>query len=94
MNPFDFSPLFSLAHGFSPVMAVGAFFPFFNKENEATGNVKGAPAENHEQENHYLSPRQTLNDMQVEEISMGEFDEFLQALPATKKRINNHDQQQ
>ncbi|MDP3483246.1 MAG: hypothetical protein Q8S05_08075 [Sulfuricella sp.] len=51
--------------------------------------MKGAPAENH-----YLSPRQTLNDMQVEKISMGEFDEFLKALPATKKRMNNHDQQQ
>lgn len=35
MNPFDFAPLFDLAHGFSPAMAVGAFFPFFGKENEA-----------------------------------------------------------
>lgn len=34
MNPFDFAPLFDLAHGFSPVMAVGAFFPFLKKEKE------------------------------------------------------------
>lgn len=32
MNPFDFAPLFDLAHGFSPVMAVGGFFPFLKKE--------------------------------------------------------------
>ncbi|MDP2879020.1 MAG: hypothetical protein Q8N74_05780 [Sulfuricella sp.] len=35
MNPFDFAPLFDLAHGFSPVMAVGAFFPFLKKGKEA-----------------------------------------------------------
>jgi hypothetical protein len=35
MNPSDFAPLFDLAHGFSPVMAVGAFFPFLSKEKEA-----------------------------------------------------------
>jgi hypothetical protein len=35
MNPYDFAPLFDLAHGFSPVMAVGAFFPFLSKEKEA-----------------------------------------------------------
>jgi hypothetical protein len=34
MNPFDFAPLFDLAHGFSPVMAVGAFFPFLKKKRE------------------------------------------------------------
>jgi hypothetical protein len=34
MNPFDFAPLFDLAHGFSPVMAVGAFFPFLKKSKE------------------------------------------------------------
>lgn len=47
---------------------------------------KGAPAE--EQENHYLSPRQTLNDMQVEEIdlSMGEFDEFLKGASSNEKK--------
>jgi hypothetical protein len=37
MNLFDFAPLFDLSHGFSPVMAVGAFFPFLTKKNvEAT----------------------------------------------------------
>ncbi|MDO9064193.1 MAG: hypothetical protein Q7U25_03160 [Sulfuricella sp.] len=35
MNPFDFAPLFDLAQGFSPVMAVGAFFPFLQKEKGA-----------------------------------------------------------
>ncbi|MBU1689106.1 MAG: hypothetical protein KJ958_00480 [Gammaproteobacteria bacterium] len=35
MNPFDFAPVFDLAHGFSPVLAIGAFFPFLNKEKEA-----------------------------------------------------------
>lgn len=35
MNLFDFAPLFDLAHGFSPVMAVGAFFPFLKKEKGA-----------------------------------------------------------
>jgi len=34
MNPFDFAPLFDLAHGCSPVMAVGAFFPFLKKEKK------------------------------------------------------------
>lgn len=36
MNPFDFAPLFDPTQGFSPVMAVGAFFPFLKKEKEAT----------------------------------------------------------
>lgn len=35
MNLFDFAPFFDLAHGLSPVMAVGAFFPFLQKEKEA-----------------------------------------------------------
>jgi len=35
MNPLDFAPLCDLTHGFSPVMAVGAFFPFLKKEKEA-----------------------------------------------------------
>ena len=35
MNPFDFAPLSDLAHGLSPVLAVGAFFPFLKKEKEA-----------------------------------------------------------
>lgn len=34
MNPFDFAPLFDLAHGFSPVMAVGGFFPFLKKKKK------------------------------------------------------------
>lgn len=34
MNPFDFTPLFDLAHGFSPIMAVGAFFPFLKMGKE------------------------------------------------------------
>ena len=34
MNPFDFAPLFDLAHGFSPVAAVGGFFPFFKKKKK------------------------------------------------------------
>lgn len=36
MNLFDFTPLFDLTHGFSPVMAVGAFFPFLKKGNGST----------------------------------------------------------
>jgi hypothetical protein len=36
MNPFDFAPLFDLSHGLSPVMAVGAFFPFLKKGTKAT----------------------------------------------------------
>jgi hypothetical protein len=35
MNPFDFAYLFDLAHGFSPVLAVGTFFPFLKKGKEA-----------------------------------------------------------
>lgn len=31
MNPADFTPLLDLAHGFTPVAAVGAFFPFLKK---------------------------------------------------------------
>ncbi len=203
MNPFDFAPLCDLAHGFSPVMAVGAFFPFHKKEKEAStpsrnklltinqvachfleirgiedfkvytiaydeqpvvliqavpqkklrfsniieiqirafirdnlsievpavfwrfktdrsevpgpeqadyefdehpqypqdwgsvsatggqiaaGDEKGAPDENNEQENNYPSPRQTLNNMQVEEISMGEFDEFLKGVSSNERK--------
>jgi hypothetical protein len=41
MNPFDFAPLFDLAHGFSPVMAVGAFFPFLKNKKEATSLSRG-----------------------------------------------------
>jgi len=35
MNPFDFAPLFDLAHDLPPVMAIGAFFPFLKKEKVA-----------------------------------------------------------
>ena len=41
MNPFDFAPLFDLAHGFSPVMAVGAFFPFLKNKKEAATISRG-----------------------------------------------------
>ena len=213
MNPFDFAPLFDLAHGFSPVMAVGAFFPFLKKEkkiatigrdklqaiNQAAykflevrgienfevytiaydehpviliqvapqkklrfsniieiqirkfirdnlsievpavfwrfktdnSDAPGPEQADYEfdEQPHYpqdlnqnptteqehaallvqakivgepleqdsvflIPPHLAVNDLQVEEISMGEFDEFLKALPATKKRISNNDQQQ
>lgn len=211
MNPFDFAPLFDLAHDFSPVMAVGAFFPFLKKEKEAATLSRGKlqainqaayhflevrgienfevytiAYDNHpvvliqvapqkklrfsniieiqikkfirdnlaievpavfwrfktdyseapgpeqadyefdeqprypqdrnpatEQEHaalleqakiegepleqdslFHIPPHLAVNGLQVEEISMGEFDKFLKALPATKKRMNSDDQQQ
>ncbi|MHB1620489.1 MAG: hypothetical protein ACYCTY_11010 [Sulfuricella sp.] len=42
----------------------------------------------------HIPPHLAVNGLQVEEISMGEFDKFLKALPATKKRMTNNDQQQ
>lgn len=35
MNPLDFAPLLDLTHGFPPVLAVGAFFPFLKKKKES-----------------------------------------------------------
>jgi hypothetical protein len=40
MNLFDFAPLFDLTHGFSPVMAVGAFFPFLKRGKEAAAHSR------------------------------------------------------
>jgi hypothetical protein len=57
-------------------------------EAVATSGDKAAAESSHEQENHYTSPHQTLNDMKVEEIelSMGEFDEFLKGASNNEKK--------
>lgn len=36
MNPTDLAPLFDLANGFPPFAAIGAFFPFLQKEKQKT----------------------------------------------------------
>lgn len=36
MNLSDLIPLFDLAHGFPPIAAIGAFFPFLKKEKQET----------------------------------------------------------
>ena len=61
MNPFDFAPLLDLAHGVSPVMAVGAFFPFFSKENEAAAISRGKLQAINQAAYHFLEVRGVEN---------------------------------
>jgi len=89
MNLFDFAPLFDLAHGFSPIMAVGAFFPFLKKEKEATAISRGKLLAINQAAYHFLEVR-GIENFKVYTIAYDEQPVVLiQVAPQKKLRFSN-----
>lgn len=89
MNPFDFAPVFDLAHGFAPVMAVGAFFPFLKKENEVAAISRDKLQAINQAAYNFLEVRGIKN-FKVYTIAYDEHPVVLiQAAPQKKLRFSN-----
>ncbi len=89
MNPFDFAPLFDLAHGFSPVIAVGAFFPFLKKEKEAAAISRDKLLAINQAAYHFLEVR-GIENFKVYTIAYDEQPVVLiQVAPQKKLRYSN-----
>lgn len=89
MSPFDFAPLFDLAHGFSPVMAVGAFFPFLKKEKEASTIDRDKLLAINQAAYHFLAVR-SIENFKVYTIAYdGQPVVLIQVAPQKKLRFSN-----